>query len=166
MDALVHGGFIVVLALQLICYAALTRSLALHMSAVAGMIFFTIGTVFMCGSLFLDGLVTPAIAAHYVMKPDKIESARVIFVLLGTMVSFLMPIALMFQSAAVAAWGWALTANGWRVIGTLGLGLGGLFLVALPAAFVMMNPIVLMGAIAAMAIWAVGVGVFLMRAPA
>jgi hypothetical protein len=164
MDALVHGGFVVVLALQLICYAAFSRRFGYRISALAAFVFFAIGTAFLCASLLLDGLVTPALAARYVAKPDKIESARVLFVLIGTMVSFLMPIGLAFQCAAIATWGWALSASGSRVLGGVGLGLGVLLLVALGTSFVTMNPLVLMGGIAATALWAILVGAQLLRA--
>jgi len=164
IDAVVHGGFVVVLALQLICYAVFSRGLGYRVSALAAFVFFAIGTSFLCASLLLDGLVAPAIAARYVAKPGKIESARVLFVLLGTMVSLLMPIGLAFQSAAIATWGWALTASGLRVLGGVGLGFGVLLLVALGISFVTANPVILMGAIAATALWAILVGAQLMRA--
>jgi hypothetical protein len=162
-DALVHGGFVIVLALQLICYAVFSRGFGYRISALAAFVFFAIGTSFLCASLLLDGLVTPAIAARYVAKPDKIESARVLFVLLGTMVSLLIPIGLAFQSAALAAWGWALTASGSRVLGGVGLGLGALLLVGLGISVVTMNPVVLMGGITATALWAILVGAHLVR---
>src|SRR6185312_1492061 len=119
-DALVHGGFIVVLALQTVCYATFTRMFGSRVSGLAAFVLFAFGVAFMCGSLLMDGLVTPAIAARYVGKPDKIETARTLFVLIGTMISLLMPIGLAFQSAAIAAWGWALSASGSRVAGAIG----------------------------------------------
>jgi len=163
MDAVVHGGFIIVLALQFVCYAVLTRGLNGSARALAGLVFFGFGAAFLAASMLMDGLVTPAVAARYVVKPDKIESARVLFVLIGTMVSFLMPIGLAFQSAAIAAWGWALTASGARAAGLVGIGLGGVMLVALIAGFVTMNPLALMGAIAGTSLWTVAVGVLLLR---
>jgi hypothetical protein len=163
INAIVHGSFIGVLALQLVCYAMFTRVLGQRVSALAAFVFFAMGAAFMCASLLLDGLVTPAIAVRYVAKPDKIESARILFVLIGTIVSFLMPIGLLLQSAAIAAWGWALNANGSRVLGAIGMGLGGLLVLALGSSFVMMNPMVLMGALAATSVWAMMVGVLLMR---
>jgi hypothetical protein len=161
MAAIVHGGFIVVLALQAVCYAVFSGRLG-RPAAVAGLVFFAIGMAFFCGSLLMDGLVTPAIAARYVAKPDKIESARVLFVLMGTMTSFLMPIGLMFQSAAIAAWGWALTANGLRTAGVFGVVLGAAMIVALAASFTMANPFAMMGAIAATGVWALLAGGLMM----
>lgn len=162
--ALVHGGFIVVLGLQTVCYAVFSGRLGLQRPpAVAGLVFFAIGMAFFCGSLLLDGLVTPAIAARYVAKPDKIESARLLFVLMGTMTSFLMPIGLTFQSAAVAAWGWALANRGHRAAGLFGLVAGGLMVAALIAGFALLNPLIMVGAIATTGVWAMVAGTMMLR---
>jgi hypothetical protein len=164
MNAVVHGGFIAVLAVQMVCYAVLSRWIGLARAAsVAGLVFFAAGAAFMAASLLLDGLVTPAIAARYVAKPDKIESARVIFVLIGSLVSFLLPIGLAFQSAAIAAWGWALTATGSRTAGIAGLVLGAAMFAMAAASLATMNPLFLMGAIVGTAIWAVVAGATLVR---
>ena len=50
-----------------------------------------------------------------------------------------------------------------RIAGLLGLVMGGLAVAALGATFMAMNPLVLMGAIAATALWAVVAGVLLMK---
>jgi hypothetical protein len=157
--AIVHGGFILVLTLQLIGYAVVSARLGLQrMSSVTALVFFAMGAVLLSLSMLLDGLVGPAVAARYVVKPDKIELARPLFVLIGSAVSFLMPIALTFQATAVAAWGWAFTATGSRIVGGIGLLLGGVLLLGLAASFVAMNPMVLMGAMAGLALWAIVVG--------
>jgi hypothetical protein len=164
-NAVVHGGFIVVLALQMVCYAVFSARLGLTRTAsVAGLVLFGFGAAFMCASLLVDGLVIPAVAARYLAKPDKIESARVLFVLMGTMVSFLLPIGLAFQSAAMAAWGWALTASGRRAAGLFGLALGSVLLAAVAASFATGNPMALMAALAGTAVWALVAGVTMLRA--
>ena len=164
MNAVVHGGFIFVLALQAVCYAVLTRRIGFgRATATAGLVFFAAGAAAMAASLLLDGLVTPAIAARYVAKPDKIESARVIFVLIGSLVSFLMPIGLAFQSAAIAAWGWALTASGARGAGLFGVVLGLAMVAAIAAGFALGNPMALMGAIVGVSVWAVVAGAVLLK---
>jgi hypothetical protein len=159
----VHGGFIGVLALQFVCYAVLTRRLKASVPALAGMVFFGFGATFLAGSMMMDGLVVPAIAARYAAKPDKIETARTLFVLMATMIGILMPLGLAFQSAAVAAWGAALAANGARVFGLAALVLGCALLAAAAAGFATMNPMFLMAAMAGLALWAIGAGVYLMR---
>ena len=132
-------------------------------ATIAGLVFFALGVVFMSFSLLLDGLAVPAIAARYVPHPDKIESARVIFVLIGTLVSFLMPIGLAFQSAAIAAWGWTLTASGSRAAGLFALALGGAMLAGIAFGVVAMNPMILMGAIVGTALWALVAGATMLR---
>ena len=165
MSAIVHGGFIVVLALQAVCYAVFSGRLGLQRSAtVAGLVFFALGTAFFCGSLLMDGLVTPAIAARYVARPDKIESARALFILMSAMTSFLMPIGLTFQSAAIAAWGWALTATGPRTAGLWCLVLGVVMVGALVASVAMANPFAMMGAIVATGVWALVTGTLMISA--
>ncbi len=162
MDAAVHGGFIVVLALQAVVYAVFCDRLGWQRpSTLAGFVFFCAGTAFLAASMLLDGLVTPALAARYVAKPDKIESARTLFVLIGTLIGLLMPVGLAFQSAAIAAWGWALTGAGHRVTGLFGLAVGIATLAAV--GFASMNPLVLMGAIAGSALWAAAVGIGMVR---
>jgi len=164
-DAIVHGGFIAVLSIQSICYAIFSARPGLQRpAALAGLVFFAFGTAFLCGSLVVDGLVTPAVAARYADAPDKIEFARSLFVLMGALIGVLMPLGLAFQSAAVAAWGWALMAAGAaRAAGISGVTLGVLLLLALGANVAIMNPVVLMIALAAMALWALIVGVALWR---
>ena len=165
MDGVVHGGFIAVLALQLVCYSIFSARLGLSRAmTIAGLVFFAMGTAFMSASLLIDGLATPAIAMRNLAAPAKLEYAKSLFVLMGTLVGFLMPIGLMFQSAAIAAWGWATTASGQsRVAGMFGIVMGGLMIAALGANFAVMNPFVLMGAIAGTALWAIVVGGLLLR---
>jgi hypothetical protein len=164
-DAAVHGGFIAVLALQTVCYAIFSARIGFsRATATAGLIFFAFGVAFLGTSMVLDGLVTPAVAAKYLAAPDKIEFAKSLFVLIGTLIGFLMPIGLAFQSAAIACWGWALLASRIsRAAGVFGLGLGAIALAALASSLAAMNPIVLMGAIAATSVWAVVAGIVLLR---
>ena len=165
MDAAVHGGFIAVLALQTLCYAIFSARIGFsRATAMAGLIFFAFGTAFLSASMVLDGLVTPAIAAKYLAAPDKLEFARSLFVLIGALIGFLMPIGLAFQSAAIACWGWALVASRpSRAAGVFALALGIAALAALASSLAGMNPLVLMGAIAATSVWAVVAGIVLLR---
>src|SRR5689334_19601341 len=61
-DAIVHGGFIVVLAVQLVCYGAFSSRLGAGLAARAGFTFFAVGAAWLGLSMLFDGLVTPAIA--------------------------------------------------------------------------------------------------------
>ncbi len=168
LDGIVHGGFIAVLGLQLVCYSVFSARLGLsRATAIAGLVFFAMGAAFLSGSMVIDGLATPAIAARYLAVPAKLEYARSLFVLMGTLVSFLMPIGLMFQSAAIIAWGGALTASGMaRLIGVLGMAAGTVMLAASASSFVAPSPLVLMVTIAGTAAWSLAVGAVLMRARA
>lgn len=162
IDAIVHGGFVVVLALQAICYA--TLSARIGRGAIAGLVFFAFGAAFLSASMVLDGLVTPALAVKYLAAPQKIEFAKSLFALVGTLIGLLMPIGLAFQSAAVGAWGVALMTSGIsRIAGIIGLALGAAALVALAAMAGTMNPLVLMGTLAVTAVWAVTAGFVLLR---
>src|SRR5271155_4344604 len=63
IDALVHGGFIVLLVVQLVGYRALSLRLgAGRTSVLAASVFFTAGTAALAGSLFVDGLLIPKLA--------------------------------------------------------------------------------------------------------
>jgi len=108
-DALVHGGFIAVLAGQLACLAVMTLRLGLERPlAVAGLVLTAIGAGFLMGSMLLDGLVTPAVATRYVGVIDIAErqsDAKALFVLLGATISFLMPCGVLLQAAGLACWG-------------------------------------------------------------
>jgi len=162
MDAIVHGGFVVVLALQAICYA--TLSARIGRGAIAGLVFFAFGAAFLSASMVLDGLVTPALAVKYLAAPEKIEFAKSLFALVGTLIGLLMPIGLAFQSAAAGAWGVALMTSGIsRIAGIIGLALGSAAFIALAATAGAMNPLVLMGVLAVTALWAVVAGIVLLR---
>ncbi len=159
-DALVHGGFIAVLALQTICYAAFSKRIG--RGGGAGLVLFAFGAAFLSASMLLDGLVTPALAVRYLAKPDKVEFARSLFVLVGTLISLLMPAGLAFQSTAVAWWGATLWTTS-RAASLAGLVLGIGAFAALAATAGAMNPLVLMGAIAATSVWAMVAGIVLLR---
>ena len=166
LDGIVHGGFIAVLGLQLVCYSVFAARLGLsRITTVAGLVFFAMGTAFLCASMVIDGLATPAIAARYITSPQKLEFARSLFVLMGTLVGLLMPIGLLCQSLAITAWGWSVVASSRsRFIGVAGMCMGGTMCAALALGFAQTNPFVLMGALAGTALWAFAVGWRLMRA--
>lgn len=161
-DAIVHGGFIVVLALQTVCYAALSARIGwTRVAALAGFVLFAFGTAFLSASMVLDGLVTPALAARYLDDPAKIDFAKSLFRLVGTLIGVLMPLGLAFQSASIAAWGWALTASRLsRVAGVVGIVLGGATLAVLAFA---PGPLCLMAGVAVTSLWAIVAGVVLFR---
>jgi hypothetical protein len=107
-DALVHGGFIAVLAVQLACLAIMTLRLGLTRPfAIAGFVLTAIGAGFLMGSMLLDGLVTPAVASRYlgvIEVAERQNDAKALFVVLGATISFLMPAGLLLQAAGLACW--------------------------------------------------------------
>jgi hypothetical protein len=164
LDAFVHSGFIVVLAVQIVCYAVFSARVGRgRTSALTGFVFFAIGAAFFLAALVLDGLAGPAIAARYALKPGKIEFARALYVLLGSLIGVLQPMGLAFQATAIAAWGWALVGNGARVFGVFVLLLGAALLAAVSATVVFANPLFLIAGLVGTMVWAVIVGVWMLR---
>ena len=167
MNAVVHGGFIVVLAAELACMAIASTRLGWQRPAVAvAFVFALVGAGFLMLSMLVDGLVTPALAARYVDTPEKAEQARSVFVLLGTLVRFLMPLGLLFQLASVAAWSSALVRSGGvvRAAAIVGLVVAALAAVGI-AATAAMGPRALVAALIGIAIWyaLIGAGLALRR---
>lgn len=163
MDAAVHGGFIVVLAVQLVCYAVLSAKLGFTRSqTVAGYVFIAVGCAMIMGSVFIDGLIIPSVAARFAgASPEKQATIRGVFVLAGTLIQFLMPMGLFFQGCGIGAWGSALLKFS-RINGFLALLLAAAMFAALAASFA--SPAFIMAAILPTALWAALAGVWLMRA--
>ena len=164
-DAVVHGGFIAVMAVELVCFAGLAVRLGpVRTPVLAAMIFTAAGFLALAGSMIVDGLVTPALAARYVAGPaDQLDAARLLLALCGALIRFLMPMGLAFQAAGTVAWGAAfLSGRGLaRATGVGGLVLGAAILIGLAATAAGLNPLVLMGALAGQAMWIVAVGLTL-----
>src|SRR6201995_3976828 len=105
-SAIVHGGFTVVLAIHLACYAIFSGRLGWRNLAITGLVFFAIGAALQTASLIVDGLVIPQLAARYLSAPaDRLPYARGLFVLCGAAIQFLMPMGLFWQGAGITAWG-------------------------------------------------------------
>lgn len=171
-DAIVHGGFVLVLVLELIGFAALAvRAGPRRTPVIAAMVFMLAGAGLLTASMILDGLVTPGVAARYATAPaDKQEPARALFVLLGAGVRVLMPAGLAMLGASALAWAGALipAAGRARIGGGVALACGAL--VALSAGMSLQAADMggLMFALLGSAAWAVSAGVLLAmwRAPA
>ena len=160
IDAFVHGGFIVVMAIQIACYAIFSsRLLRTANAGIAGLVMFCFGAALLSGSTLIDGLALPAIAARYVGIPTKIESARLLYVFGGTLISILMPLGIGFQSAGIVGWSADLLRTGRRIAGLAGLVLGLAILASTIAATFTKNPMALMAEIAGLAVWAAIAGI-------
>lgn len=166
-DALVHGGFVVVLAVEMVCLAALAARLGAGSARVlVGLVFTAIGSAALAGSMIFDGLLTPAIAVKYLAgPPERLEAARTMISLCGLMIRFLMPMGLAFQAAGTLGWSAALAGRGgaarWTAI--VGLALAGGALTALGATVARLDPMVAMGALGAQALWTAALGVLMAR---
>jgi len=163
IDGLVHGGFIVTLSALMVCFVLLARVLgSWGVPVISALVAFLVGAAALMASMIVDGFATPAIAARFAAD---LPTAKTLFILLGTLVRFLMPMGLLFQSAAMLGWSWTIVRN--RGLG-LAVGVFGLAtalsttvaLFALPA--ILLNH-VLLAAIVLQGIWYLGLAVVLLR---
>ncbi len=161
IDALVHGGFIVLLAVQLVCYRALSLRLGADRTSVtAASVFFTIGTAALGASLFVDGLLIPKLAYRFVSATAaQQDAARPVFAFAGATIALLMPIGLAFQGAGIVAWSIRLLSLA-RFAGGAALLLGVVTMLA--AIALTANPMFVAAAIPATALWS-GLGGVLLR---
>jgi len=107
IDGLVHGGFIVTLAVLTVCFVFLSRCLGTaRVPVVIGLVSFFIGSGALMASMILDGFATPAIAARFAgdLSAESLSTAKTLLILLGTLIRFLMPMGLLFQSVAMFSW--------------------------------------------------------------
>ena len=164
-DALVHGGFVLLLPLIVAGQAQLARRLGLERFAnLAALALFTAGSILLAGSLLVDGLMIPDMAAHLLAgPPQRIEAARPAFLLASSVVRILMPSGLLLQALGGAglALG-ALRLKRW-------IAAAGLAVTLLTAAGIALTlgaqPMVLMAAVALMAVvWTALSGVLLLAA--
>src|SRR5579864_488252 len=106
INGIVHGGFIITLAALMVCFILLSRRLgSRRVTVVIALTAFSIGSGLLIASMILDGFVTPAVAVRLADSgnADNLTMARTLFILCGTVISFLMPIGMLFQSTAISA---------------------------------------------------------------
>jgi hypothetical protein len=163
IDGVVHGGFVLTLIALVICFALLSRLLGLAKgSVVIGLVCFCAGCGALIASMVLDGLVTPAIAVRF-EATDDLQPAKTLFILVGTLIRFLMPMGLLLQFVAMLSWSWAV-ANGSRPARAVGL-LGSAVAIPLIAAIFATPPAmaahVVLGGIALQAVWYLAIAALL-----
>ena len=163
-NAAVHGGFTIVLAIQLACYAIFSGRLGWQRGpAITGLVFFLIGAALMTASLIVDGLVIPQLAARYVAAPpDRLPNARSLFLLCSVAIQFLMPMGLFWQGAGITAWG-AAAMRSTRIGGMAGVLIGLAVIAATVGAAVSGQQMLLMLAIMGLAVWAAVAGALMFR---
>lgn len=163
MDMIVHGGFIFVFALQLIGYGVLSRRLESgRLAARSAYVFFTLGVAWISLNLLFDGLIQPMIAVRY-GAPDQLETGRSLFVLIGVLGRYVMPIGLSFFALSVLTWGWALMEAQVRTLGRVALGLGAGLTALVVLGIVAGMPMAYMGVFFGMAMWGGLAGAVLRR---
>ena len=164
MNAAVHGGYLLVLPVQIVCYAVLTGRIGFNRAlAIAGLVFFATGAAIQMADLTIDGLMLPAIAKRYLAAPpDRLPYARTLFVICSTAIQFLMPLGIGFQAAGVAAWGTSMIKQArWTAIAGSLLGL--VALTGTIVATVTGMEMFIVAGIACLAVWAFVAGFALMR---
>ena len=157
-DGLVHGGFIVTLGALVVCFVFLSRCLgSARAPVVIALVAFCIGSGALMGSMILDGFATPAIAARFAGtdSADNLLTARASLVLLGTLVRFLMPMGLLFQSVAMFSWSLLIVRSQGlrRGVGAYGLIAAPVLALTLLVAPAPLMTHALLGAIVLQAIW-------------
>jgi hypothetical protein len=158
VDGLVHGGFIFVLAALIICFLLLAHRLGSgRVPVVVTVAAFCIGSGALMASMLVDGLVIPAVAARYVNidAPEKLAAAKALFVFAGTLISFLMPLGIAFQSIAMLSLGGLFVAGmpRRRAAGITGVSCAVLILVMLVSTPAGAAAHVLLGSIVLLAVW-------------
>jgi hypothetical protein len=163
IDGVVHGGFVVTLVALVICFVLLSRFLGLAKTPVViGLVCFCVGASAIIASMVLDGFATPAIAVRFVGTSD-LQPAKTLFVLLGTLIGFLMPAGLLFQSVAMFSWSSAIVRGAGlrRAVGLFGLAVAISLIVAIITTPAVLAPHVILGSIVLLSIWYMAIAALL-----
>lgn len=162
IDALVHGGFIVVLSGLIVCFVLLSRELpargaaAAGAAAVAGLVCYCIGCGALMLSMVLDGFVIPALSVHFrAAAANDLGAAAGLFVLCGMLIRFLMPMGLLFQAVAMLSWSALIVRDGgWRLaVGAYGLAAAVFMIVAPLTVPPQLSEHLLLGGIVLQSLW-------------
>jgi hypothetical protein len=165
VDSVIHGGFVITLVALMSCFVFLSRLLgSAKSSVVIGLVCFCTGCGALIASMVLDGFVTPAIAVRFAGASD-LQPAKTLFILLGTLIGFLMPLGLVFQFVAMLAWSWAIVRRPGlaRAVGLSGLALGTLLVGAIFAMPAAMAAHVILGGVAMQAVWYLAIAALLFK---
>jgi hypothetical protein len=158
VDGLVHGGFIIVLSVLVICFVLFARFLdSTRVGVVTGLVTFCVGCGALMASMLLDGFVIPAIATRFASTVDAgdLNTAKTLFILCDTLIRFLLPMGLLFQAAAMLSWSAVIVrTRGWRLaVGAFGGIAGALLIVSIFAVPPRLGQHVLLAAIALQSVW-------------
>ena len=163
IDGVVHGGFVITLVALIICFVLLSRLLgSAKSSVVIGLVCFCAGCTALIASMVLDGFATPAIAVRFAGL-DDLQPAKTLFILLGTLIRFLMPIGLLFQFVAMLSWSWAIVKRPGlsRAVGLLGSVMAIILMVTIFAIPTAMATHVILGGMALQVVWYLAIAALL-----
>jgi hypothetical protein len=163
IDGVVHGGFVITLVALIVCFVFLSRFLGLAKPPVViGLVCFCVGCGALIASMVLDGFATPAIAVRFA-GVDDLQPAKMLFILVGTLIRFLMPMGLLFQFVAMLSWSWAIVKRPGlsRAVGLLGPVVAIILIVAIFAIPAAMAAHVILGGVALQAIWYLAIAALL-----
>jgi hypothetical protein len=164
INGIVHGGFVVTLVALIICFIFWSRFLGSGTSVVIGLVCFSIGCGILIASMVLDGFVTPAIAVRFAGAQD-LQPAKPLFILIGTLIGFLMPIGLLLQSVAMLSWS-SVIARGRglrRAVGAFGVVVAIVLIVAIFAVPLAMASHVVLGGIVLQSLWYLAIAALLFK---
>jgi hypothetical protein len=165
IDAVVHGGFSITLVALIVCFIFLSRFLGSSKpSVVIGLVSFCAGCGALIASMVLDGFVAPAIAVRFA-GVDDLQPAKTLFILVGTLIGFLMPTGLLLQSVAMLSWSSAIAkVPGFRrTVGLFGLAGAISLIVAIFATPAVAAAHVILGGVALQSIWYLAIAALLFK---
>ena len=165
IDGVVHGGFVITLVALIVCFVILSRLLGLAKpSVVIGLVCFCAGCGDLIASMVLDGFATPAIAVRFA-GVDDLQPAKTLFILVGTLIRFLMPMGLLFQFVAMLSWSWAIVKRPGlgRAVGLFGSVVAIIPIVAIFAIPIAMAAHVILGGIVLQSIWYLAIAALLFK---
>jgi hypothetical protein len=165
IDGVVHGGFVVTLVALVICFVLLSRFLGLAKTPVViGLVCFCVGCGALIASMVLDGFATPTIAVRFA-GTDDLQPAKTLFVLIGTLIRFLMPMGLLFQFVAMLSWSSAIVKGPGlpRAVGLFGLAVAISLIIAIFATPAVKAAHVILGGIALQSIWYLAIAALLFK---
>jgi hypothetical protein len=158
-DAVVHGGFILVSAILIVCLAGLSRILQwTRVSVTAGFVAFCVGAGALMMSLGLDGLVVPTIAVRCLREgtAQSLASAQTLLLFCGACIKILMPTGLLFEGGAMLSYSVAMLAQRWNLVGWFGVAAGIAMLIG-PLLLSGLGPHILVAGIVILCVWYLGV---------
>jgi hypothetical protein len=158
----VHGAFIVVQCVLMVCFVIGSRMLGPdRVAVIVGMVMICVGCGALIASMLLDGFVSEALRARSSADPG---TARILLGFCGTLIRFLMPLGLILQSVAMLSWSSVLltgagVARGVGIFGSVcAATVLGLFL-----PFTNLSAYGLIGAIVVQVVWYLGLAAALLQ---